>query len=481
MRGRYPQRAPPIEVPHGAAVMSDAPRLRGRIGPFQYLALGFGTMIGSAWVILLGDWLGKAGPGGSVLGFLGGGLVVMLVGACYAELAGHIPEAGSEFVYARRVYGPRLAFAVGWFLVLYLLSVTVFEAIAFAWIVETLLPGWFSGVLVAVAGAIVIVGLNFRGAQLAVVSHTILTYGFAATVGCILLALLVLGHGENVRPAFAPTNGQPWWVGSGAIFAFCAYALNGFQTIPHAVEERSGNTSLRTIGWIIVGSIAAAAGFYCLVVIAASVIVPWRELVTAPLPMVAAARALPHGQAFALALLVATAASLLKAWNGVFMMAARLLVAMARAGCVPAAFARLHPRFQSPALAVLAVGACNIGGIFLGKRAIEPITDMSAMVLTLTYVLCCATVLSIRTRGALGHFHVPGGTTLVWAGLVGSAVMAGCAFLTPLWQAQGVPLEWKLLSVWGAIGYAVWRYAVRRGTAVSSSSTPDSPSTPEAS
>jgi amino acid transporter len=62
-------------------------------------------------------------------------------------------------------------------------------------------------------------------------------------------------------------------------------------------------------------------------------------------------------------------------------------------------FARLHPRFQSPAPAVLAAGACNIGGIFLGKGAIEPITDMSAMVLTLTYGMCCWTVLRIRRRG----------------------------------------------------------------------------------
>ncbi len=443
--------------------MSEAPRLRGRIGRFQYLALGFGTMIGSAWVILLGDWLGKAGPGGAVIGFLAGGLVVMLVGACYAELAGYLPEAGSEFVYARRVYGRGLAFTVGWFLVLYLLSVTVFEAIAFSWIVATVAPGRLPDIAVGIGGALLILGVNLRGAQLAVVAHTFLTLGFAAVVACILLALAGAGHLHNMEPLLGTLNGRPWWLGSGAIFAFCAYALNGFQTIPHAVEERSGNISLRTIGLVIVGSIGAAAGFYCLVVVAASVIMPWQRLVTEPLPMVAAARALPHGEAFTLALMLATAASLLKAWNGVFMMAVRLLVAMARAGCVPAAFARLHPRSQSPARAVLSVGACNIGGLFLGKAAIEPITDMSAMVLTLTYVLCCGTVLRLRARGAAGHFQVPGGTRLVWIALVGSSLMAGCAFISPFWQQEGVPLEWKLLGVWGALGIAVWRYGLHRG------------------
>ncbi len=455
--------------------MTEAPRLRGRIGRFQYLALGFGTMIGSAWVILLGDWLGKAGPGGAVLGFVAGGLVVMLVGACYAELAGYLPEAGSEFIYAHRVYGPGPGFTVGWFLVLYLLSVTVFEAIAFSWIVATVAPGFLPDTVVGVGGALLILGLNFRGAQLAVVSHTLLTYGFAAVVACILFALIYNGHAGNLRPLVGATNDRHWWVGSGGIFAFCAYALNGFQTIPHAVEERAGNISLQTLGRVIVASIGAAAGFYCLVVISASVILPWQRLVTEPLPMVAATRALPHGDTFTLILMIATAASLLKAWNGVFMMAARLLVAMARAGCVPPAFARLHPRFQSPALAVVAVGTCNIIGIFAGKAAIEPITDMSAMVLTLTYVLCCGTVLRIRRRGVTGPFQVPGGTGLVRAALAGSALMAACAFLAPFWQQQGVPLEWKLLAVWGAVGFAVWRFGFRRAAAVTPPAGPGPP------
>jgi amino acid transporter len=473
--------------------MTDAPRLRGNIGKFQYLALGFGTMIGSAWVILLGDWLGKAGPGGAVLGFLAGGVVVVLVGACYAELAGYLPEAGSEFVYARRVYGRGLAFTVGWFLVLYLLSVTVFEALAFAWILETVFPGT-PAVPVGIAGAVVIAALNLRGAQVAVVSHTLLTYSFFVVVVCILLMLLANGGARNMTPLFAATQGRNWWLGSGAIFAFCAYALNGFQSIPHAVEERSGHTSLRAIGWIIVGSICAAAAFYCLVVIAASVIEPWQDLVSAPLPMVAAVRNLPHGQAFATVLLIATAASLLKAWNGVFMMAVRLLVAMARAGCVPTVFARLHPRFQSPAPAVIAAGVCNIGGIFLGKGAIEPITDMSAMVLTLTYGMCCWTVLRIRRRGvhtltAMGDSTVDAGaaigavaqtanavggavndggisprkataTWLIWLALIGSSLMAACAFLTPFWQQPGFPLEYQLLTAWGLVGYVVWRFAL---------------------
>ena len=455
--------------------MDDAPRLQGSIGYFQYLALGFGTIIGSAWVILLGDWLGKAGPGGSVLGFLCGGVVVMAIGVCYAELTARLPEAGSEFIYAHRVYGRNLAFTVGWFLVLYLISVTIFEALALAWIVEIFVPDWKSAMLysafgsaisaetlvVGISGAVIIFALNYCGARVAVISHSILTYGFIVVVLAILLTLLVNGHTGHLTPLFATTNGKPWWLGSGAIFAFCAYALNGFQAIPQAVEERSAGTSLRAIGFVIIGSIAAAALFYCLVVIAASTVTPWRSLVVAPLPMAAAAAALPHGAAIATVLLLATAVSLFKAWNGVFMMAARLLVAMARAGYVPAAFARLHPRFRSPAMALILIGALNVGGIFFGKGAIEPITDMCAMVLTLTYVMCCATVLRLRRRGEAELFPVPGGAALAWLGAIGATLMAVVAFISPFWEQPGVPLEWRLLGGWALVGMLVWYLRVR--------------------
>ncbi len=455
--------------------MSESRTLRGNIGYFQYLSLGFGTMIGSAWVILLGDWLGEAGPGGAVLGFLLGAAVVMMIGACYAELTALLPEAGSEFIYAHRVYGRGVAFTVGWFLILYLVSVTIFEALALAWISEILLPAWKSATLYSAlrgpisaetliiggGGALAIFALNYFGTQVAVISHSILTYGFLFVVLCILGYLLLHGRIEHVQPLFGSSSGKPWWWGTFSIFAFCAYALNGFQAIPQAIEERSQRTNLRTIGMVIVASVAAAAAFYCVVVIAAALATPWRTLVSAPLPMVAAVATLPHGEIFVTVLLVATAVSLLKAWNGVFMMAVRLMVAMSRAGYIPPVFARLNPRHGSPTAALIFIASLTIGGIFFGKTAIEPITDMCAMVLTLTYVMCCLTVLRLRARTGAAPFPLPGGSAFAWIGLIGSAAMAAVAFLAPFWQRDGVPLEWELLAAWGLIGIAVWLSRVR--------------------
>src|SRR6267378_2629932 len=46
--------------------------LARKLSLWNYFALGFGTMIGTGWVILMDDWLGRGGPLGAMIGFLMG-------------------------------------------------------------------------------------------------------------------------------------------------------------------------------------------------------------------------------------------------------------------------------------------------------------------------------------------------------------------------------------------------------------------------
>lgn len=464
-------------VGDGAQPPNDAARLRGNIGVAQYFALGFGSIIGSAWVVLLGDWLTIAGPGGALLGFISGGVMMMIIGRCYAELLGRLPEAGSEFIYAYRVFGRAAGFFVGWFLILYLIGVTVYEALALPWVLEVLHPSLTGATIysafgasittdalvVALVIAVLVTGINVLGVKTAVRFHSVLTYGFLSTALVVLSVMLASGHTANATPFWATANGKPWWYGTGSLFAFCAYALYGFQAIPHAIEERSQGIELRTISKILVISIGAAATFYCFVIISASVAMPWRASLSASLPAAAAASAAPYGRILTVALLCATAVSLLKAWNGIFMMAVRLLVAMARAGLFPRGLATVDSRFHTPLNAILVIAALNILGIFLGRGAVVPITDMCSMVLTLTYVMCCATVLMLRRRSSPGTQAPRAGTTLVWVGLVGASSMALVAFVSPFWRnANGLPLEFRLLMTWLVFGMAVFWISTRQ-------------------
>lgn len=447
-------------------------RLRGNVGAAQYFALGFGCIIGSSWVIIAGDWMAGAGPGGAILGFLLGGAVLALIGACYAELTSRVPEAGSEFAYARRVFGDRAAFAVGWFLLLYFLAVTVFEGLAIAWILELVWPALGSGELyslfggsvsmsslaIGAIGAIVLAAVNLIGVQSAARLQSVLTYGFL-TIALILLAMLLpFGSVDNAQPLFESASDSPWYYGTLWIFATCAFLLNGFQAIPQVVEERASNISFAKIAALIVSSILAGVLFYCFVIWTNAITIPWRNLANTEMATVTSVATLPYGRVLATILLLTAAASLFKTWNGMVIMAARLMVAMARAGAIPTAFARLHPRFGSPSAAILFILTINLAGLFLGRGAIIPIINMCSMTLTLTFVMCCAAVIKLRQVSEVpAAFQVPGGAPTIAIAGATSLAMAVAAFVTPVTSgAGGVPIEYLLLFAWSVAGLAFW-------------------------
>lgn len=89
---------------------STSTALRRAIGRGGFFSLAFGAIVGSGWVVVLGDWLKAAGPGGASLGFLAGALVMVLVALCYGELAARSTAAGGEFLYTLETFGRFPAF-----------------------------------------------------------------------------------------------------------------------------------------------------------------------------------------------------------------------------------------------------------------------------------------------------------------------------------------------------------------------------------
>jgi amino acid transporter len=104
----------------------------------EVLALAFGAIIGWSWVVLTGVWVEGAGSLGAVIGFLVGGLAVVLVGFTYAELAAAMPQVGGEHVYSLRALGRTASFVCTWAILLGYVSVVAFEAVALPTVAEYL-------------------------------------------------------------------------------------------------------------------------------------------------------------------------------------------------------------------------------------------------------------------------------------------------------------------------------------------------------
>lgn len=453
--------------------------LQHSLGPFQFLTIGLGAILGVGWAIVLGDWLAAAAPLGVVIGFLCGGLAMLLIAACYAELATALPRTGGDVVYALELFGPMPAFFVGWFLVLMATTMTSFEAISLSWFADTVFPGRQGRVAYSVFGHDIRVGalalgaavimaigaINYFGARSSSRLQDVFTVLKALAVVCFVVVASTAGAARNLSPIAHPLQPHSMWLGVLWIAATAPVWYGGFQIVPQAVEERDDRTSLRAIGWMTLLPVAAGMVFYWSVVLAAAFVLPWRSLALQPLPAVAAIRAAFREGVGSTLVLGAIALGILATWNSCFIWATRLLVAMGRMGIAPAIFAATN-RSGGPTVATYFVTAVGLLGVALGRGGILPIINMATIALAGSYVLsCCATLRLRRTRSDLARpFRVPGGEGTLRLAIGLSVVMALVSLVEPATRGDTLPLEWVLLLAWAIAGAGLWR-AVRRGLA----------------
>ena len=131
----------------------ESEKLAKRIEPHHLFTIGFGTIVGVGWMIVAGGWLADAGAVGATIAFAIGGFVMLLIALCYAELGMLYPQSGGEVVYLYESFGPFTAYVAGWLLTLIYVSITAFEAIATAWIIDVLVPGFGGPRLYTLAGS----------------------------------------------------------------------------------------------------------------------------------------------------------------------------------------------------------------------------------------------------------------------------------------------------------------------------------------
>lgn len=447
------------------------------IRPAGFFALSFGSMVGSGWIILLGEWLRRAAPGGAFLALLAGGVLMSLIGTCYAELAARMPRAGGEFRYALEGLGRVPAFVVGWFLTLFFVSLCAFEATALAWLVSELIPAAqgqplyslfgqavsSDALAMGLVGALVVCAINVGGVRSSVFFQRLVTYTFIAVMFGLIAGGLLFGSSQNLQPLFTPPRGH--WVGGFLwIFAQCAMLLNGFQAALYVIEDRAPDVSVRAATLSMVGGIAGAAVFYAAVILAAGSIVPWRQLLDSPLPAVAAFDALSTGGVIGKIVLCVAIASLAKTWNALVLMASRIILAQAQVGMIPAVFARSN-RAGAPVTAIVLVTVASVAGMVLGKGALLPIINMAVTCVAIVVLLSVLILVKLRAQQAESPgYRVPGGRATIGVCLVGALGMAGFALIQPLIQnPHGIPLEWLLMLVWAALGLGLGKVRERTG------------------
>src|SRR5258707_1682529 len=88
--------------------------LAHKLSTRDYFALAFGTMIGSGWLVVMDDWLGRGGPAGAMLAFGIGGFLLLPVGWVYGRWGERFPEALGETADTAEIFSGFVSFVKGW-------------------------------------------------------------------------------------------------------------------------------------------------------------------------------------------------------------------------------------------------------------------------------------------------------------------------------------------------------------------------------
>ncbi len=430
------------------------------LGRGDVLAVAFGAMVGWSWVVLAGEMIVRAGAVGSILAFGAGAVMVWLVGLTYAELSAALSRAGGELSFTFLAMGPLGAFVCGWTLVLAYAAVCAFEAVALPTVLGYLLPGFGAGdplytvagwdvqpawVAAGVAGALVIGVVNYRGIRFAAFVQQIAVGGLLLVGLAFFLPGSVRGDLGNLAPAVTG------WEGVLRVMIMTPFLYVGFDVIPQLAEEIA--LPFRTIGRIILLSIVMAFAWYGLV--------QWTVGLSLD-PATLADRALPTADAMSAVwgspwggrvLVLGGAVGILTSWNAFFLGASRLLFAMARGGMLPPVFARLHPRYGSPAAVVVVLTALTAIAPFFGRPALVWLVDAGSLATVVAYLLVAVSFLVIRRR----HPGLPRPYRVAAPALVGWLAVAATVFFVLLYlpgspSALAWPEEWLIVLLWVGLG-----------------------------
>jgi basic amino acid/polyamine antiporter, APA family len=300
--------------------------------------------------------------------WLGVAFMAMCGALSYSELAIRFPESGGEYVYLRAGYGEQVAFLYGW-----TSSIVMYPGVAAAlavgaapYVAQLLPPGtprlaWVPALLLCTFGAINLIGTRFSAAVMSFVSGFKLLILFS-----LILWAVVSGHAHtaNLVPLTVRRAGSdPLFpaIAGGVMSAFFSFG-GWWEASKIAGEIRHPK---RTLPLAFLGGVTLVTIIYLLISATFLAVVPLDQ-VTSNTAFVAQFGGVLFGAAGARVLSACVLVCVCGGIAAITMAAPRVCYAMARTGAFFSGFGKLHPRFGTPANAVLLQTVLALAVLLLG-------------------------------------------------------------------------------------------------------------------
>ena len=362
--------AAPVLPPSTTATLPDEGLVRA-LGLRSAILFVLGSVIGSG-IFLTTGVMAAALPSPTLLllAWAAGGVIALTAGLTYAELASMYPRSGGVYIYLREAFGPMLAFLYGWAALLIFFSGGIAAvAVGFAdylsyfapalaptrvlWSLPTPIGAWTvsAAQIVAVVSIAALAAINYVGVRSGNRVNVVLT--LAKVAGLAALPILAL-IASNTSPAWTPV--VPDVPRPLAAFGVAMIAVLWANDAWYCVTWIAGEMRdpQRDLPRALIIGIALLTAIYLVVNVAYLYALPLADLRGVSRVAERAATALV-GAWGATFVAVTVVISTFGCNAAAILAGARLLFAMARDGVFLPVAARVHPRYRTPHVAIVAL------------------------------------------------------------------------------------------------------------------------------
>jgi amino acid transporter len=434
----------------------------------DYFTLGWGTMVGVGWLVVMDDWLGRGGSMGALLGFAIGGAVLLPIGWVYGKLVMAMPDAAGEVAYTSAAFSRSISFATGWMMMLAYFIVCPWEAVAVGRIAGYIFPQLESLEIYRVAGRPVylphlLIGLtltalltvlNYRGIRLSATFQNWTSFGTLA----LFVVFVTIGVSRGSPHNFPPLFTHSPFVSILLVIQIVPYFMTGFESVSKAAEEANPDFRGRSFFRAIWMAIFVGILFYTCIVAAVGFVAPWHALIGEKFMTAVAFQQAVGSRWIVNVILAAALLSLFKCFNGNFVAASRLVFALGRRGMIDAGAGRIHPRHQTPSTAVLCVGGATAFCMLLGDAILVPVTEVGSVACAIGWSATCLACLYLGRAGTQSNRIE---LSAVERGVAVFGLLVGIVMLlmkiVPLVPGHFTGYEWLALAIWVALGTACMR------------------------
>jgi len=393
------------------------------VSRWEIVALSVNDVIGSGVYLILPVAAAMLLGPASIWAILAAGLAVLLLVLCFAEAASLFDTPGGAIVYTRAAFGEFVGFEVGWMTWIARIASIASLSVFFARAVGYLWDGANHGVGQALTIVLPLAGLtwiNVRGIKSGARTAVVLSLGKTLPLVLLVAVGIFAVSWGRVFPVPTPDSGN---FTKAALLVLYAYA--GFEnTAAPAGEFRNPR---RDVPFALIMQIALVTAIYTLVQLVAIGTIP--NLGQSQTPLADAGRLL-MGPVGGFLLTLGAVLSVLGTNNNTVLAGPRYLYALAENGRLPRAFARIHPRYRTPHVAILtqsgvALALIAIDAVLHAVRpgalgVAEELAVLSTVARLATYIGTCLAVPVLRRKmpATPRTIRLPGGPVIPLAALV---------------------------------------------------------------